>query len=277
MIVYYAVGGGLGHLTRARAFLRAAGVERETVVLTASPFANDRRVMGDVTTLIVPAALRNDRARYRAWIHGNLARLRPGRLVLDTFPAGLFHELEGLQLSCEVEYVARYLRWPQYAPLVEPMRFSRTWVLEPLHPDQERMVVEQSRIVDRQPRLIDPDERCGQDSAAVCPSSFSLVVHSGAHGEVEELVQYARKLRDAAGGSETIVVASPMPALSARPGMLHIDAYPALPLAHGAVRIITAAGFNAMRQFGRDPRHHVLPFARRFDDQHLRASRWRAS
>ena len=272
MLFYYAVGGGLGHLTRARAFLHAAGAEQDAVVLTASPFGHDTRVMGKVATLMVPPEQRADGADYRNWVQAAIARIRPSRLVMDTFPAGLFHEFDGFQPSCETEYVARYLRWPQYAPIRKPMRFSRSWVLEPLHEEQERFVVQQSAIVDRRPRLIDPPDEQPHPAADI-PSAYSLVIHSGAEEEVDELIRYAEQLREASRGTEAIVVAARLP--STRPGVLSVDAFPALTLARNAVRIITAAGFNAMRQFGHDPRHHALPFLRRFDDQFLRASRWR--
>ena len=272
MILYYAVGGGLGHLTRARSFLHAAGAERDAVVLTASPFATDTRVMGKVATLLVPAELRADGTEYRTWIRKQVSRIEPTTMVLDTFPAGLFHELDGFAPWCDVEYVARYLRWPQYTPIRKPMRFSRSWVVEPLHAEQERFVVQRSAIVDRRPTLIDPpDEQL--HAAADIPSSYSLVIHSGAEEEVDELIRYAEGLREGSRGTEAIVVAARLP--STRPGVLSVDAFPALTLARNAVRIITAAGFNAMRQFGGDPRHHALPFPRRFDDQFLRASRWR--
>ncbi len=272
MILYYAVGGGLGHLTRARAFLHAADAEENAVVLTASPFASDARVMGKVTTLLVPLELRADGAGYRTWIREQLARIGPTRMVMDTFPAGLFHELDGFVPRFAVEYMARYLRWPQYLQVRKPMPFSRSWVLEPLHEEQERFVVKQSAIVDRRPRLLDPPGEHPPAAAAI-PSSYSLVIHSGAEEEVDELIRYAEQLREASQGTEAIVVAASVP--STRPGVLSVDAYPALSLARNAVRIVTAAGFNAMRQFGGDPRHHPLPFPRRFDDQFLRASRWR--
>jgi len=45
VIVYYAIGGGLGHLVRARAVLHTLGVA-DAVLVTASPFAKDARVTG---------------------------------------------------------------------------------------------------------------------------------------------------------------------------------------------------------------------------------------
>src|SRR5204863_8374139 len=89
LIVYYAMGGGLGHLTRARAFLHTLGRE-QAVIVADSPFAGDRRVVGEFPVVTA---------------------IPEGDLILDTFPAGLFGEIEG---GC-VDYVARYVRWDRYA------------------------------------------------------------------------------------------------------------------------------------------------------------------
>jgi hypothetical protein len=267
VILYYAAGGGLGHLTRARAFLHAAGADDEAIVLTASPFATDRRVMGDVATLIVPEELRQNQPAYRHWLQRSIARLSPERLILDTFPAGLFHEFAGMELSCEVDYVARYLNWERYASSELPS-LTTTYVLEPLHDEQERFVVGHSRSIEREPRLIDP---LPLDPPPSLPPRYSLVVHSGSAEEVTELIDYAAGLARTAGSHEPIVAVTQT--VISRAGVVCIDAYPAIGLAVGATRIITGAGFNCMRQFDGDPRHHAIPFPRRFDDQFLRAAR----
>jgi hypothetical protein len=267
VILYYAAGGGLGHLTRARAFLHAAGSSDEAVVLTASPFAADHRVMGNVATLIVLEELRQDQPAYREWLQRAIAQLAPERLILDTFPAGLFHEFAGMEVACEIDYVARYLNWDRYAPRELPS-LATTYVLEPLHAEQERFVVARSRIIDRQPRLIDP---LPLDPPPSLPPRYSLVVHSGSAEEVSELIDYSAAAARAEGTDEPIVAVTQT--MITRTDVVRLDAYPATGLAGGATRIITAAGFNCMRQFGGDPRHHAIPFPRRFDDQFLRAAR----
>jgi predicted glycosyltransferase len=269
MLLYYAAGGGLGHLTRARAFLHAAGAEDEAVVLTASPFASDRRVMGSVASLIVPEELRQDQPAYRDWLQRSIARLAPERLIVDTFPAGLFHEFAGMAIPCEIDYVARYLEWRRYAPRELPS-LATTYVLEPLHEEQERFVVARSRNIDRRPRLIDPPRT---DDLPPLPERYALVVHSGSTEEVTELIDYAAAAARAEGTQEPIVAVTQ--AAVSRRDVVCIDAYPATRLAARATRIITAAGFNCMRQFASDPRHTAVPFRRRFDDQFLRAARAR--
>lgn len=224
MIAYYARGGGLGHLTRARAFLHTLGVRDAVIVADTA----DRRVTGDVP--VVP-------------------RIPRGDLILDTFPAGLLGEVEG----GVVDYVARYVRWDRYTLPPNPPAIRRAYILEPLHPEQERYVrgraafVEQLELRDPPISLPLPD----------LPPRYALVVHSEA-AEREELLAYARDVCAAEGVGDPIVAP---------------DFYPATLLAPNATRIFTGGGFNAMRQFGRDPRHRPLPFERRFDDQYLRVAR----
>src|SRR5438309_11797907 len=129
-VLYYAMGGGLGHLTRARSFLRALGLERVSVILSASEFAGDPRVVGDIP--VVP------------WSRDTIQRLAPERIIVDTFPAGLFGEVE----APRVDYVARYLRWSAYAPRNVP-QLERTYVLEPLEDAHDRFIEEHSKVVIR--------------------------------------------------------------------------------------------------------------------------------
>lgn len=258
MLLYYAAGGGLGHVTRARAFLH--GAQLDGVILTAA-------AVDGVDTLVIPEPLRRDIAAYRDWLRG----LDAHHIILDTFPAGLFHEFDDLELPCTFDYVARYLAWRRYAVMRNPPRFATTYVLEPLHGEQERFIVERSASIDRAPKLIDPE---GTSSELRVEAPYSLVVHSGPASEVEELIDYARMAAKAEGKSLPIVVAT-RAAINVR-DVIVVDAYPATSLAGGAVRIITGAGFNCMRQFGGDPRHHVVPFPRRYDDQFIRAARVRS-
>jgi hypothetical protein len=258
VLLYYAAGGGLGHVTRARAFLH--GARLDATILTAAP-------VDGIDTLVIPEPLRHDLPSYREWLQGLGAK----QIILDTFPAGLFHEFDDLELSCTFDYVARYLAWPRYAAMRNPPRFATTYVLEPLHEEQERFIAARSSRIDRAPKLVDPDA-----PATVPPiySAYSLVVHSGPANEVEELIDYARLAAKTEGESLPIVVAT-RAAISVA-DVIVVDAWPATSLAAGAVRIITGAGFNCMRQFGGDPRHHVVPFPRRYDDQFIRAARVRS-
>ncbi|MEZ5429461.1 MAG: hypothetical protein R2747_24670, partial [Pyrinomonadaceae bacterium] len=92
MNLYYANGGGLGHLTRARAFLHQLGLERETAVLTASEFARDRRVRGDLRIIAIERDLARKKRDYQIFLQNVFAENRFEKVFLDSFPAGLVGE-----------------------------------------------------------------------------------------------------------------------------------------------------------------------------------------
>ncbi|WP_131737100.1 hypothetical protein [Actinomadura roseirufa] len=263
MIVFYACGDGLGHLTRLRAYLHTLGAgggvpPGEAAVITASPFARDRRV---VDGLRVIAA--SDPARA-------LAALRPDEVVVDAFPAGLKGELTVLPGDARVTHLARLLRWDAYRPLLpaDPPRFDRTFVLEPLDPAHEAHLRGVSAEIGPLTLIDPPAEPLDLDGW--------IIVHGGPDEEILELAGYARDMAALEGAAPRMTVVSPRRPAGLPAGFAHLDAYPACPPGPRVERIVTAAGFNAVRQFApwRD-RHRMLPFPRTLDDQFTRARRAR--
>jgi hypothetical protein len=283
MILYYAMGGGLGHLVRARAVLHTLRLERRVALLSASPHTKDARVVGDLPVYEPPAAIRDDTSAVGAWVVETITRLAPSELIVDAFPAGLLGELRLLRAPPPSTYVARLLRWSAYAPLAQgsPLRFTRALVVEELHPAHAAFTAGAAASVDPLTLVDPPAPTLAAASLPPLPARFSLVVHAGADAEIAELVAYARDLaqRDAqllAGAPEPVLVCRPGGRSSAIAGTSTVDLHPPAPLFAHATRIVTACGFNVMRQlapFG--AKHHFLPFARRYDDQYTRAARAR--
>ena len=112
------------------------------------------------------------------------------------------------------------------------------------------------------------------------PPRFWLVAHSGPSEEVAELLTYARDLQRIEGDQAPIVVATPVPArtLGSHGDARCVDVYPASVFFSRAARVVSACGYNVMRQMAAHAdRHRVLPLPRRYDDQFTRAARWRAA
>jgi len=267
-VAYYAMGGGLGHLVRARAVLHTLGLDHHAHVLTSSPHARDSRVLGSLVAEQPPLAVTTSPGALATWIEQTLDRLSPSALFVDVFPGGIVGELarplwpQGTQLC----YVGRLLRWPLYRQRLSGAlpRFDVAYTVEPLHPDHAGAIAATSDRV-AQLDLIDPPP---PPSPSLPPDTW-IVLHSGPADEVAELVEYARAIQK----SES--VSAPIRVVSA-------DAHAALPEfpAAGyfatAARVITACGFNVMRQSaGGRARHHFMPFPRPLDDQFTRAARRR--
>lgn len=291
MIVVYADGGGLGHLTRVQALRHTLGLTGEIVVLTSSHHVEDPRVAEGLR--VVPIRIRrDDLAARRSWLQRTLVDLTPSRLIVDAFPAGLAGEIDvdTVPSSIEVVHVARLLRWPVYRRILPDaaVRPARTYLLEPLHADHLDHLVghtdhlEHLDLLDPPTTVTDPapwepvEAELDRRGAPVGRPRW-LVAHTGPAAEVADLVAYARDQAAAEGVSPVLVVATaPDAAPAPAPDLVVVDRYPVWPLFAGADRVVTAAGFNTMRQLaGHRARHRFVAMPRRFDDQFERARRAR--
>jgi hypothetical protein len=250
MTVYYALGGGLGHETRARRVLQSLGVQGAEIIGNRD----------------VPAALEGDRERHRAWA---IERFSGHRVIVDAFPAGLQGELSGIE-GVSFDYVARLLRWDEYKRAIPepPPRFGTTYVVEPLTEAHDSFV----RAASAQVIPLSLGAPSPKAPALGIEGDYSLVIHSGPAEEVRDLMAFAREL-----GHERVHVVTrcdmPFPE-----GFARLSTDRPFDYFAGAKRIVSAAGFNLMLETEpwRD-KHHVVPQPRRFDDQYLRAARRRAA
>jgi hypothetical protein len=264
VIAVYAIGGGAGHVTRARRLIEVLGID---AVILATP--TDRRATGDVPLIEIPRDLEGDVAAHRAWL-GDVSR-RYERLIVDTFPAGIQGELSCFT-DLPLDFIGRLLRVDEYRRATNDApwpAFETAWVVEDGAPE-----VACSRLV-----KLDLGVSCsspiGADAIEQVPAGYWLIVHSGPDEEVRELIAYACDLRRLEQTTAEVLVVTPCDAEMPE-GFRRIDVFPAAPLFPDAARIFSGAGFNIMLETEpwRD-KHIVLPFARRFDDQFLRAARRR--
>lgn len=256
MIVCYAHGGGLGHLTRIRAYLYTVHGDSPAVILSNSAFAGDVRVLGPHRLVTVRGSV------------GELLReLGASTFVVDAFPGGIDGELTAADVPDGVRtvHLARLLRVEAYRR--KPLDFDQVLMVEELSAPHVALLSEISGDVGRV-ELRDPPSELG----GVADGAW-LIPHSGPDSEIQELIWYARECAALEGRSPRIVVASPLPPPA---GVEHVDVYPVWPSFAGAERVVSAAGFNVVRQMSRwRSKHRMLPFPRRWDDQFTRAARAR--
>ncbi len=282
MILYYAMGGGLGHLVRARAVVHTLALAEPVALLTAAPDAADRRIVGGMQVLQVPLTMQTDLHAYRAWLRSLLAQLAPSALYLDAFPAGIQYELcDGIVPGrVPIYHLARLLRWQRYHSGMAgtPPPLTLTYQLEPLDPLHAAFLQRYSDAVVpltlRDPPAL-PHALPRAWHHAERPRW--LVVHAGAECEIAELLTYAETLAHYAQVEPLLLLVARRRPAWLPPHVLHCHHYPAAPLFPLADAIITAGGFNVMRQGeAYHHKHHVMPFPRHFDDQFVRVARWRS-
>ncbi len=284
MILYYALGGGLGHLTRARAVVHTLGLTEPVAVLTASPYAADPRVTAGMQVIPVPPALERDRHAYRAWLRRLITQVAPTAIYLDAFPAGIQGELCGDLFSpnLPVYHLARLLRWPHYACALQdtPPTLTVTYQLEPLDPAHAAFLQNYSNAVLPLALVDPPVPALTPDIARLrTPDRLLwLIIHAGTADETAELLAYAALLARYAQVRPQLLLVAPQRPTGLPADVLHLTYYPASALFPLADAIITGGGFNTMRQAAPYAhRQHALPFPRHFDDQFARVARQRAN
>ncbi|ABC26999.1 hypothetical protein HCH_00078 [Hahella chejuensis KCTC 2396] len=283
MIFFYALGGGLGHITRAQALIHTLGLE-EPVTLAMSSAWNDTEppLSQQFLTLRAPQGLSKDPDGVRRWLSAALAQKTYRRIIIDAFPGGLLGELCDFPFPADAELIhcARLLRWPVYAPMLKGAlpRYQRCFQLETLSGDHAAALTAccdriDSLHLDDPP--LDPVRPSPQDALSSAP--LWLIVHAGSTEEILELIALARDSAALEGVSPQLVLLSPQRPTALPADVVHRCVYPATPWFAKAQRIFSACGFNTVRQL--QPyrhKHRFLPFPRRFDDQFARAAALRA-
>ncbi len=268
MIAVYAMGGGLGHLARARRVLRALGcAPADAAILSASPLA------GGPGIIPVPRRLAHSRAEFGAWLKKTLRALSPSAVVVDAFPIGILGELADPRVLPEVPiyHVARLLKWNAYRESFAgtPRRYDAVLAVEPLTPVHEAFLAANSNRISS--FELPPAERSRTGNPFKSPTW--LVVHSGPAREVRMLLEFSCNRAKLENTAPHVVVVSPR-ALDLPAGVTQLAHPRAWELFPHADRIVTACGFNSMLEAAPwRAKHLFLPLERRFDDQHRRARR----
>jgi len=260
MILYYAMGGGLGHISRSLAILnRSPWLAARTRLMVSSSLAGLAIGASPCPVDHVAGEAITSKRKYAAFLSGYLKRHRVQLLIVDTFPSGVVGELGWSGLAVPMILVARHVKWKEYAEATGGMAGAapaHTLAVEPLDEEQEKAVRNSGEVT----QMDSPITMEQPDSGSL--KSGVLVVHSGPAEEVAELKKIAH---EKAGGAEAVEVVSPVSGV-----------YPAESYIRGYSTVISGAGYNMSALASQAPpgvTHVLHPFERRFDDQFLRARR----
>ncbi len=280
--LFYALGGGLGHLTRVAAFCHTQGIPPPIDVITASMFGTDARVLPRARVHCPDNALASDPAACRGWLRDLVHELRPEHLVVDVFPGGIVGELDASVVpdGLPVTLLARRLHWPIYRPLLpgHPVRFDQAWLMEGLDDPHGDWIRAHADIVD----LLDleyplPTLPLPAPWREAPDGRRWLVVHTGPPEETLELVAFAQETARFEHADPVLFLVTPQPPPGLPAEVIVLDLYPAAVLFSQADRLVTACGYNVMAQTRPYAARHVfMPMPRRFDDQFARAAERRA-
>lgn len=291
MNLYYAVGGGLGHFSRALAFVHTYPTltPGNTVVMVA-----DRDIYtlehhrfsvpewGNLCIEKIPKRLFQQRNQLTRWLQQWMDDHGPEAIFLDTFPAGISGEWNGVDTGrSRICYVGRYLDCQAYA-YSPALSFDRAYRTEVWHPDQEAVISRCSRQIvplalhypaaSVPPALLKRIRDWQQRGRAVW-----AVVHSEPPEETEALLGYARDKAALTQIDPVYLLCCRQP-FTSEDEVHAVALFPAYGLFPHVDRIITAAGFNLIQQtHAYQDKHWCMPFPRRYDDQFLRFKKRKAN
>lgn len=264
MRLFYAMGGGMGHLyrtwviTQQFAYLDFKVVTSNTVATKF--FAEEQIIFIDPNNYSIA---------WTDFITKTLPFLDLEEFFVDAFPLGIFGELSSLQhVNFPVHYVARRIKWKEYEKVTcGSLAFHTTFILEPLESMHEQFVRKTSTKIQTL-HLQYPLPRVVSTYNYPIPQDLKiwLVVHAFNREEVETLLQYAQDVAVLEGEHPYYLVLSDQLVTVPNGTCMHypsvMDWFPV------AERIFSAGGFNTVQQvLPFIQKTSFMPFPRRYDDQ----------
>lgn len=270
MKLFYTLGGGLGHLTRIKRFITSHHITDNYIVFS-TKWAT--KVFPKERCLIIPQKVIDNKMLLFDFLIFQLKKNKIEELYIDTFPFGLFKEIDPLEIpfKCQLFYIARYIHWQRYIDNYQftSFQFKATFIVDFLHKKQSDFIKENSLAIHR--LRIDEKSITPQQT----PPKYYLINHSGNEEEIYQLLKLLENDERYQKEKLPIVINTTQPLHNLeRKDIKVIHKYPAFHLFEEAKLIITACGYNSMIEtLAFRNKHLFLPFKRRFDNQFERARR----
>ncbi len=296
--LFYAQGGGLGHLQRAVACLAGLGLSAETCLLaSASPYLSLVAQQYNLATLPIPLAFQHQRHAYQHWLATQILENQITTIYIDVFPCGIIGEwnealfaLLPANYSLKFYYIGRRLQWKSYQQWHnKAIFFENSYLFEPLETAHQHFLEQQSKqitylapstFLSLSP-IIEPPQQLLQLLEKEQP--YWLFIHSEPLHELLALFQLAWQTYQNLTYKPLWLIVSQL-----NPTLLHetlqtlggsyqikyhlLNSLQPHFLFEKAEKIFSGCGFNTMYQtFAFADKHYFLPFPRRYDDQNWRA------
>lgn len=258
----YALGGGLGHVTRATALARAANQAGVACTLVANsallPLISIERELG-AGSQVVALDPHIDPTVVAARLENLLINNKPSRLIVDTFPRGLGGELVKLlpSVTCPTVLIHRDLN-PQYVQRYQLDEFVAEHFDLVIVPGEEPTLTPTERFCDVPPFFIhDADELLSGTAAreiligthiSHSDAPLVLILATGHREEIIEMHTIAAALAASCSRSAIIRLATLIEPTTAETRSICVRQWPMLPLLSGVDLIISSGGYNSVNE-----------------------------
>ncbi|MFC2126305.1 hypothetical protein ACFLU5_16035 [Bacteroidota bacterium] len=274
MVLYYAMGGGLGHLTRALAVIHTLHIS-DYKILSASPYAD--KMFNSSNLILLPVSMEKNLKLLKNRIRDIIRDLEPTSFFIDTFPMGIFGELETLKFPSNIKlnYISRILEFQKYMKGKDsPLQYDISYLIEEgLDSDHVEFIRRYSGIV-KNLELEYPVNTIPEGYFESIPKSNQpiwMVMHSGSAEEVEVLIRHAREMAELETVNPFLWVVT-QSEIEEKVDEKTTDMIPSYGLIPYVDRLFSACGFNMMYLTRNINIPHIfIPFPRKYDDQFRRA------
>ncbi|MCT4586682.1 MAG: hypothetical protein N4A71_02565 [Carboxylicivirga sp.] len=277
MILYYAPGGGLGHVSRALKLMQQWQFDNFRIITNstaASHFIDSQQL------IIIPKKEQNQAGQV---LQALLSTERVLSFYIDTFPCGLAGELNNVTIpaNIEVHYVCRRVKWNEYEKyLTTPPHFHSTYIFEEPEADQHSFIQKSSEQIKQ--ILLNPINLSASKKSLIEQYNLPkkqpvwLITHSDNPTELTTLINYAKDIAQIEDCHPYLLVNTNIENVEFDADQL-IFHYPSYDLFEICDRIFSACGFNLMHETQEySDKHFFIPFDRKYDDQFWRANKRKA-
>lgn len=280
-VAFYAMGSGLGHLSRIYAFIHTFQLHMDKCVIITNSLFTYQVFPQKTKKIIFPVSVDSEPQTIQKQLHYLLGSEKIKSVFLDVFPRGICGEWNGFsKRDIDFYYLGRLLKWTnylEYATASQPFgMFKKAFFFEKTEPLHYQFICSDSQEITPIISLKYPAPSASCNYSLLLPNEFLLVAHSGPVQEVQLLIEHAYDIAKAEKLNARIVVFTQVARELLPENIIVKYIYPVFPLFPAAKKIVTACGFNTMEQTNQYRHKHVfIPFERRFDHQFLRAQRAR--